>query len=86
VVFEVGGGDGTDGQGGHDQNEMAADRGVQPGLALVQAEVVLGELESFLDGPSQRVLCGFFASLLCERVWLLLLVSRLWGREGEKAW
>jgi hypothetical protein len=42
--------DGADGEGGHDEHEMAADRGVEPGLALVQAEVVLPELESFLDG------------------------------------
>src|SRR5207302_10828640 len=53
AVPEPGGGDGADGQGGHDEHEMAADRGVEPGLALVQAEIVLPELESFLYWPPQ---------------------------------
>lgn len=39
------GGDGADGEGGHDEHQVATDRGVKPGLALVQAGVVLGELE-----------------------------------------
>jgi hypothetical protein len=51
--LEAGGGDGADGQGGHDEDEVAQDRGVQPCLALVQAEVVLAELEIFLGGPAQ---------------------------------
>ena len=38
AVAEHGGGDSADRQGGHDQYEVAGDRGVQPGLALVQAE------------------------------------------------
>ena len=32
---------------------MPGDRGVEPGLALVQAEVVLAELETFLRWPAQ---------------------------------
>jgi hypothetical protein len=47
AVAELGGGDGADGEGGHDEHEVAADGGVEPCLALVQAEVVLSELESF---------------------------------------
>ena len=42
AVPEVGGGDGADGEGGHDEHEVAEDRGVEPCLALVQAEVILG--------------------------------------------
>ena len=49
-VPELGGGDGADREGGHDQHDVAQDRGVEPGLALVQAEAALGELENFLDG------------------------------------
>ena len=30
---------------------MAGDRGVEPGLALVEAEVVLAELEIFFNRP-----------------------------------
>ncbi|MCW2931571.1 MAG: hypothetical protein JWM19_2533 [Actinomycetia bacterium] len=40
AVPELGGGHGADGEGGHDQHEVAEDRGVEPGLALVQAEAV----------------------------------------------
>ena len=53
AVSEVGGGDGADGQGGHDQYGVAGDRGVEPGLALVEAEAVLAELEVLLDRPAQ---------------------------------
>src|SRR5271163_807551 len=49
----LGGGDGADSEGAHDEHEVAADRGVEPGLALVQAEVVLSEFESFFHWPSQ---------------------------------
>ena len=48
---ELGGGDGTGRERGHDEDEVAADRGVEAGLALVEAEVVLPELESFLNRP-----------------------------------
>lgn len=44
-------GDGADGEGGHDQYGVSADRGVEAGLALVESELVLAELEIFLDGP-----------------------------------
>ena len=37
AVPELGGGDGADRQGGHDQHGVTQDRGVEPGLALVQA-------------------------------------------------
>ena len=56
AIPELGGGDGADGEGGHDEHEVAADRGVEPCLALVQAEVVLPRLESFFYWPSQA--CG----------------------------
>jgi hypothetical protein len=48
AIPELGGGDSADGEGGHDQYEVAEYGGVEPGLALVQAEVVLPELEAFL--------------------------------------
>ena len=51
AVFQQGCGDGADGQRGHDQDEVAGDRGVQPGLALVQAEGILAELEYFFSRP-----------------------------------
>ena len=56
AVPELGGGDGADREGGHDEHEVAEDRGVEPCLALVQAELVLSELESFFYWPSQP--CG----------------------------
>ena len=48
--LQLGGGDGADRQGGHDQHGVARDRGVEPGLALVQAEAVLAELKSSSAG------------------------------------
>ena len=51
AVPELGGGDGADGEGGHDEHEVAADRGVEPRLALVQPETVLAEFESFFNPP-----------------------------------
>ena len=53
AVAQQGGGDGADRQGGHDQHDVAGDRGVEPGLALVQAEAVLAELEILFHRPSQ---------------------------------
>ena len=50
---QLGGGDRADREGGHDQHEVPQDRGVEPGLALVQAEAALGELEALLDRPAQ---------------------------------
>ena len=38
-------------QGGHDQCQVPHDRGVQPDLGVVVAELVLPELVVFLDGP-----------------------------------
>jgi hypothetical protein len=54
VVPERRGGDGADRQGGHDQDNVAQDRGVGPGLALVQAEAALGELEALPPAISAR--------------------------------
>ncbi len=56
--FEQRGGDGTDRQGGHDQDGVAGDRGVEADLELVQAEAVFAELESFSMGhlsPAARI-------------------------------
>jgi hypothetical protein len=50
----VGCGDGADGQGGHDEHEVAADRGVEPGLALVRAGVILSEVEFSSAGRRSR--------------------------------
>jgi hypothetical protein len=50
-VPELGGRDGADRQGGHDQNEVPQDRGVEPGLALVQAEASLSQLEALFNRP-----------------------------------
>jgi hypothetical protein len=49
AVPEHRGGDGADREGGHDQDEVAQDRGVEPGLALVQPEAALPELEGLLN-------------------------------------
>jgi hypothetical protein len=38
AVGQQRGGDGADGQGGHDQHGVAGDGGVEPGLALIEAE------------------------------------------------
>jgi hypothetical protein len=51
AVPELGGGDGADRQGGHDQHDVTLDRGVKPGLALIQAEAVLPEPEIFFSRP-----------------------------------
>jgi hypothetical protein len=51
AVLELGGGDGADGQGGHHQHGVAGDRGVEPGLALVEPEAVLAEREIFFSRP-----------------------------------
>ena len=53
AVFEEGGGDGADGQGGHHQHGVAGDGGVEADLGLVQAEAVLAEFEIFFHGPAQ---------------------------------
>lgn len=44
AVLDQGGGDGADGQGEHG---VAGDRGIEPGLALVEPETVLAEGEIF---------------------------------------
>jgi hypothetical protein len=51
AVPELGGGGGAGRERDHDEDEVAADRGVEAGLALVEAEVVLAELESFFSRP-----------------------------------
>jgi hypothetical protein len=48
---ELGGGDGADRESGHDQHGVPQDRGVEPGLALVEAEAALSELEALLSRP-----------------------------------
>ena len=48
-----GGADGKNGQDGHHQHGVAGDRGVEPGLALVEPEAVLVELEIFFYRPSE---------------------------------
>jgi hypothetical protein len=53
AVPQLGGGDGADRQGGHDQDDVPQDRGVEPDLALVQAEAAFSQLEALLNGPSQ---------------------------------
>ena len=53
-VFHQRGGDGADRQRGHDQQGVADDRGVEPGLALVEPEAVLAELESSSTGHLSR--------------------------------
>ena len=50
---QLGGGDRADREGGHDQHDVPQDRRVGPGLALVQAEAALPELEALLHRPSQ---------------------------------
>ena len=51
AAAEQGGGDGADGQGGHDQHGVPGDRGVEPCLALVEREAVLSGLEIFFSRP-----------------------------------
>src|SRR5258708_13364137 len=53
AVLDQGGGDGADGEGGHDEHGVAGDRGVEPGLALVEAEAVLAECEIFFYRPAE---------------------------------
>jgi hypothetical protein len=48
---EQGGGDGADGQGGHDQHGVPGDRGVKPDLGLIQPEGVLAGPESLFSQP-----------------------------------
>jgi len=45
------GGDDADGERGHDQHGVPGDRGMRPDLGLVEAEVVLAELEILLSRP-----------------------------------
>jgi hypothetical protein len=51
AAAQQGGGDGADGQGGHDQDGVPGDRGVQADLGLVEPEAVLPELEIFFSRP-----------------------------------
>jgi hypothetical protein len=54
AVTQQRGGDGADGQGGHDQDGVAGDGGVEAGLALVEAEAVL-EVGDTLQDYSRRL-------------------------------
>jgi len=45
------GGDDADGERGHDQHGVPGDRDMRPDLGLVEAEVVLAELEILLSRP-----------------------------------
>jgi hypothetical protein len=55
AVPELGGGDSADRQGGHDQHDVTQDCGMQPALALVQAEAVLaGERNPLPQATSAR--------------------------------
>ena len=51
AAAELGGGDGADREGGHDEHSVAQDRGVEPDLRLVQAEAVLAEFKIFFNRP-----------------------------------
>ena len=51
AVPQLGGGDRADRQRGHDQHKVPQDRGVGPGLALVEAEAALPEFKAFLSRP-----------------------------------
>jgi hypothetical protein len=53
AIFEQGGCGGADRQGGHDQHDATEDRGVQPGLALIQAEAVLADIR-LCEGLASR--------------------------------
>ena len=54
AVVEQGRGDCADRQGGHHQHEVAEDRGIEPGLGLVQAEAVLAASPAAELGVSAR--------------------------------
>jgi hypothetical protein len=56
MAAEQGGGDGTDGQGGHDQHGVPGGRGIQPDLRLAGPEAVLAEPGIFFGWPAQP--CG----------------------------
>jgi hypothetical protein len=69
------GGDGADREGCHDQHDVPGDRGVEPGLALVQAEAALaGDLspacppivQPFRDGRSLASAFTYFPA--CSQV------------------
>ena len=53
VVARERSGDGADGQGGHDQDGVPEDRGVEADLALVEPEAVLAEREIFFRRPAK---------------------------------
>jgi hypothetical protein len=48
AVPDHGAGDGAYGQRGHHQHDVAGDRGIEPGLALVEPEAVLAGRENLL--------------------------------------
>jgi hypothetical protein len=53
AAAEQGGRDGADGQGGHDQDGVPGDRGVEADLGLVEPETVLPGLGIFFGRPAQ---------------------------------
>ena len=53
AVTESRGGDCADREGGHNQHDVPQYRGLEPGLALVQAEAALSQLEALLHWPAQ---------------------------------
>jgi hypothetical protein len=56
AVPERCGGDGADRESGHDQHDVPQDGGVEAGLALVQAEAALSQLEALLNRPPLMLL------------------------------
>ena len=52
AAAEQGGGDGADGQGGHDQHGVPGDRVVEADLGLAEAEASLPGLEIFFSRPA----------------------------------
>jgi hypothetical protein len=51
-VLQLGGGNGADGQGGHDQDGVPQDRVVEADLGLVEAETALAGSEIFFNWPA----------------------------------
>ena len=53
AVPEHRGGDGADRESGHDQHDVPKDRGIETGLALVQAEAAFAQFEALLHRPAK---------------------------------
>ena len=50
---EIGGEFGEEGGSGHDERHMAMPGMPRAGFAMIEAEIALGALETFLDRPAQ---------------------------------